>query len=653
MNFRKLFEPCQIGSMKLKGRTVAAPITSLLASETDGVSDRLIQYYREKAAGGVALIIVETNWIDTPRGKGFANELCIDSDKYISRHSELTESVHQQGAKIALQISHAGWRAFLEALEGETPVSPSPVAPKGADWQPRELTTAEIREIERKFIQGAVRAKIAGYDAVEVHGAHGYLLHQFLSPYTNRRTDQYGGSLENRARLTVDIIKGIKQELGQGFPVLFRFTAEETRDNGYTLEEGKMIAKMIEAAGADCLDISMGVGTSEERDGISRTVGPMSFPQGWKVPYAESIKQGVKIPVIVVGTIREPEFAERILEEGKADFVALGRTLLADPEWPRKAAEGRVDDIRKCISCNYCHSQIFDSLPLRCAINPDFGRGAEFTELKPAPVPKRVMVVGGGPAGIEASLVCAQRGHMVSLYEKQPSLASGQLKLAATPPGKDKINWLRDYLVTEVRKQDRISLHLQTEVTQELIKEAKPDVLIIATGAKPLIPDIPGISGKNVVTAHELLEGNVKVKGQRVAVLGGGQVGCETALFLAEHRCKVTIIEQLSATELAHGAYTSNRDDILFRLRRAGIEIITEHFVREIKDTKVIAVGNNGDEYSLEADKIVVALGATPARELADNLEGEVSEIYIIGDAAEPRDIGAAIYDGAVVARQA
>jgi len=649
MKFRKLFEPCQIGSMKLKGRTVAAPLTSLLVTDTDGVSDRLIRYYKEKAAGGVALIIVETNYIDSPTGRGFANELSIDSDRYISRHSELTEIVHQNGAKIVLQISHGGWRAFLE---GGVPVSPSPIAPKGADWCPRELTIADIKEIEKKFIQGAIRAKTAGYDAVEVHGAHGYLLHQFLSPYTNRRTDQYGGSLENRARLTVDIIKGIKQKLGQGFPVLFRFTAEETVDNGYILEEGKRIAKMIEVAGADALDISMGVGSIEERDGISRIVGPMSFPQGWKVPYAESIKQGVKIPVIVVGTIREPEFAERILEEGKADFVALGRTLLADPEWPRKAAEGRIEDICKCLSCNFCHNKMFLNLPLRCAVNPNLGRDAEFAELKPALVPKRVMVIGGGPAGIEASLVCAQRGHMVSLYEKQPSLASGQLKLAATPPGKDKIHWLRDYLITQARKQEGLSLHLQTEVTEELVREVEPDVLILATGAKPFIPDIPGIRGENVVTAHQVLEGSVKVQGQRVAVIGGGQVGCETALFLVEHDCKVTIIEQLPATELAHGAYTSNRADILFRLREAGVETITEHLVIEVQDTKVIIIDKNRRESSLEVDKIVLAAGAIPERELADNLEGKLPQFYIIGDSAEPRDIGAAIYEGALIGRQ-
>jgi pyruvate/2-oxoglutarate dehydrogenase complex dihydrolipoamide dehydrogenase (E3) component len=378
----------------------------------------------------------------------------------------------------------------------------------------------------------------------------------------------------------------------------------------------------------------------------------MSFPQAWKVPYAHSIKQVVKIPVIVGGTIREPESAESILEQEKADFVALGRTLFADPEWPNKAAEERIDDIRKCISCNYCHGRIFQGLPIRCALNAALGREHEFAEVTPASTPKRIMVVGGGVAGLEASRVAAERGHAVSLYEKDPSLGAGQMKLAVAAPGKEKLKWVRDYLVTQVKKQKRITVHLQTEVTEALVDRARPDILIVATGAMAFIPSIKGIEGSNVVTAHEVLGGGIHVEARKVCVLGGRQTGCEVALFLAEQGNMVTIISRSPISELAQGAHTSNKADILWRLKQLDVRVLAEYDVREISSGGLTLIGKSGAQHYHEADWVVVARGATSVKELAHQMKRKVPRLYTIGDALEPRDIAAAIYDGALIARQ-
>ncbi len=651
-SFTKLFQPGQIGLMRLKNRLIMAPMGTRYATETQAISERQIAFYAERAKGGVGLVMVESASVDRKFAGQYQN-VCIDNRRYVPGHSQLVEAVHYYDAKIAIQLFHPGRNTatpeFIELTEGKQPVAPSPVPVPGSNIIPRELSIKEIEELIEEFAAAAERAVKAGYDAIEVHGAHGHLINQFMSPRVNQRKDIYGGSAENRIRFAVEIIKRIKARTAGAIPVIFRFTAEETIEGGYTIEDSKLYAKFAEAAGADAMHVTMGFHHGD-KDMIDRVICPQSFPEGWRVPYAEAVKQVVKVPVIAVGA-RSPEFAESVLREGRADFIAIARGLLADPEFPRKAAEGRVEDIRKCISCLYCRDS-YKVAQVRCAVNAEVGREREFIPLRPAPVKKRILIAGAGPAGMEAARVAAQRGHEVSLYEKSLALGGGQLKLAAAPPYKDKINWLRDYLVTQIKKSN-VALHLGTEVTADTVKKAKPDVIIVATGARPMIPDIPGIKNKNVVTAHDVLDNKVRIQKQKVAVLGGWSTGCETAEFLAEKGNKVWVIARSPAADRGRGVTEINRLDLLARLRdNRNITFINEHEVKEIRPNGVTVVDKKSqEERFLEVDKVVIARGLTPANELAKQLEGKVAEIYTIGDALEPRNIASAIYEGAKIAR--
>lgn len=652
LKFEKLFQTGQIGRMTLKNRLIMAPMGTRFATETGEVSERQIAYYAERAKGGVGLVIVESTTVDRKFAGRYQN-LSIDNRRYVPAHTQLVEAVHWYEAKIALQIFHPGRNVatveLAELNEGQQPVAPSPVPIPGSPIIPRALAIEEIEELVVEFAAAAVRARMAGYDAVEVHGAHGHLLNQFLSPRINKRTDCYGGSVENRMRFPVEVIKRVKEETEGALSVIFRLTAEETVEGGYTIKDSKLYAQYAEAAGADAVHVTMGFHYGD-KDMIDRTICPQSFPQGWRVPYAEAIKQVVKVPVIAVGA-REPEFAENVLQAGKADFIAMGRALLADPEWPRKAAEGRMEDIRKCISCGYCQDT-YKTAQVRCAINASVGREREFIPT-PASVKKKVLIAGSGPAGMEAARVAALRGHEVALYEQSQVLGDGGLKLSAVPPHKEKIRWLRDYLVTQIEKSN-IELHLGTKATSEIVEKAKPDVLIIATGAKPMIPNIPGVNNENVVTAYDVLNGKVEIREQKVAILGGWSTGCETAGFLAEKANRVWVIDCAPASDRGRGITEINRLDLLARLRESkNVTFLNEHDLREIYTNGVtVADKKNGEEYFLTVDTVVLAAGLMPVRELAAQLAGKVSEIYIIGDALEPRNIASAIYEGAAVARK-
>jgi len=639
--------------MKLKNRLIMAPMGTRYATENQGVSEQQIAYYAERAKGGVGLVMVESAAVDRKFAGQYQN-IRIDHRLFIPGHHLLVEAVHAHGAKIALQLFHPGRNTateeFIELTEGQQPVAPSPVPVPGSPIVPRELTVGDIAELVEEFAAAAERAMKAGYDAVEVHGAHGHLINQFMSPRVNRRTDRYGGSVENRIRFAVEIIKRIKERLEGALPLIFRFTAEETIEGGYTIEDSKLYAQYAEAAGADAMHVTMGFHYGD-KDLIDRTICPQSFPQGWRVRYAEAVKQVVKVPVIAVGA-REPEFAENVLRESRADFIAIGRGLLADPEWPRKAAEGRVADIRKCISCLYCRDS-YKEAQVRCAVNAELGREREFIPLRLAVVKKKVLVAGGGPAGMEAARIAALRGHRVCLYEKSPSLEAGQLKVAAAPPYKDKINWLRDYLVIQIKKSG-VKVHLGAELTPGIVAREKPEVLIVATGARPAMPDIPGVKGENVVTAHQVLEHRVEIWGQKVAILGGWSTGCETAEFLAERNNKVWVIARSPASDRGRGVTDINRLDLLARLKdNKDVTFINEYEVKKIHSEGIYIVDRkSGEERFLEVDKVVLARGLVPVNELASQLVGKVAEIYTIGDALEPRNIASAIYEGAKVARE-
>jgi len=644
LEFLKLFEEGYIGNMRIRNRTVMPPMGTNLASETGAVTQSMIHYYRERAKGGVGLIITEINSVDSPQGYAIPNQLSIHDNSYIAGHNELVEAVKEHGAKIITQLHHAGRQTTPENTFGLQPVAPSAIPDPFLKVVPRELTTSEIEEIIEKFIKAAIRSQNAGYDGVELHGAHGYLIGQFMSPFSNKRTDLYGGDLNGRMRFPLEIIRGIKQRTRGDFPIVFRFSADEFVEGGIHLDEAKQIARMLQDAGVDALDVSSGVYAS-----MPTILEPMSYAEGWRVYLAEEIKKVVQIPVITVGVIRSPETAESILAEGKADFVALGRTLIADPEWPFKAMEGRTEDIRKCITCNiWCIGErVFKNLHVRCTVNPVAGRELEYPLITSTMSPKHFAVMGGGPAGMEAARVLATAGHRVTLFEREPELG-GQVRLASVPPGKEKIRWSIEYLQTQIRKLG-VEVHLNTEANADTVQGMDIDSVILATGAAPLIPDIPGVHNPNVTTAWDLLAGRYEV-GDRVVVIGGGSVGCETGLFLKHRGKDVTVIEM--EDELAVDTEPISRMSLLDELGKAGVRTVTGLNVREIKHDGVVAIDSRWKEYWFPCAHVVLSVGSVPVNHLEEELRQRGMRVFVIGDAKKPRKLNHAIHDGFLTAHR-
>jgi len=638
-NHKKIFESASIGSLQVKNRLIMAPMGTRLSSEVGGVTQRQIDYYAERAKGGVGTIITEVTCVDHPIGVTGPTNLTIHDNAFIAGHNELVESLHTYGAKVISQLVHAGRQTRPASIKGIQPVAPSAIPCKFIGAMPRALTTNETEEIVRKFIEAAVRVKTAGYDGVELHGAHGYLIAQFMSSYSNLRKDRYGGDLRHRMNFPLEIIQGIREELGPEFPLLFRFSAEEFVEGGRDLEESKKVAKILEDAGVDALHVSAGAYES-----LPSMIEPMSYDQAWKIYLAESMKNVVNIPVIGVGAIRTPEVAEGIIKDGKADFIALGRALLADPYWPNKAKEGRGKEIIPCISCNVgcIGERIFRNLHIRCALNPLTGREAFKDALQPAEKKKTVFVIGGGPAGMAAALYANMKGHRVTVFEKNNHLG-GQLKLAARPPGKEKIQWFIDYMLNQI-KSHNIKLFTGNSVTAETVFQGNPDAVILATGATPLLPDIPGIEGSSVCTAWEVLEGKREIRDKVVLIAGGGTVGCETALYLAPANKKIIIVEMLD--DIALDMEPVNRMDLIPKIDESEIEVHLRSKIESIEPDGVILSKSEKKQEKLRSDMVVLALGAAPVNGLAKELDGKIEEVYLIGDSNKPRKIMDAIYEG-------
>ena len=648
--FPNLFREGHIGKLKIRNRIVMSPMMTHFGGIMGEVTQQTIDHYVARAKGGVGLIITggtEFYPFPTSRLDTYGGGLSVAEDKYKKGLADLAEAVHAWGSKIFLQISHSGRTQSAASLRGYQPVSSSPVPatrPGGDYPTPRALTRGEIHEFIVRWAQGALRAKQAGFDGVNLHMAHGTLMTSFISPLLNKREDEFGGSLENRMRFPTGVVRRIKELCGADFPVDVRFSADEFKEGGVTTKDSPLIAQMFVEAGADCINVS-----SAFYDNLHKSNDIMRNQEGWKRYIWQAVKRGLNVPTIACGGLRHPEFCEKVLAEGDADFVGLGRTLLADPQWPIKAAEGGLDDIRHCISCLVCLQHVFATGANRCAINPDWGRGKDFTEIKPATKAKKVMVIGAGPGGMEAARVATMRGHEVTLYDKQKE-KGGQLLFAAKPPGKEKLLWVRDYEETQLKKL-KVKVELGTEVTLELVASKKPDVVIVATGAEPLIPDIPGIKGKNIVRAIDVLGGKVEIKNQKGVIAGGGMIGTEVGEFLIDRGNKVTIVEMLPT--IASDMEPLNRQGLLEALEGKDITMLTNKEIKEITEKGVVVIDKkSGERQLIEGDIVVVALGSESVSSLAEKLEGKVAELYKVGDCNEPRRVEQAVYEGSLVARR-
>jgi len=641
--FELLFSPIKIKTVSLRNRIVLPPMNTNLAEPDGSVSERFIKYYAERGKGGAGLLIVSSAYID-PAAKKRIGALLLHEDRFIPKLREFTNAVHATGAKIFQQLNHNGRlitssKELKTALTGAAAVGPSAIPHLSTGEMPRVLTVEEIKEIVEKFGQCARRAKEAGFDGVELHGTHGYLINQFFSVYSNRRTDEYGGSLEKRMRFPLEVYRRARELTGDDFLIAYRVNAKEFAPIETPLEDVIELCMRLEKEGIDVIHVS--AGTGEIPATVIRMIPPGSVPRGCYADFAGAVKAKVNVPVIAVGRINTPEVGEQILREGKADLVATGRALIADPHWPNKALRGEYDKIRRCIGCNQgCMERLVQEKTVSCLYNPEVGREGE---VSPAAQKKKVWIIGGGPGGMEAAVIASSRGHAVQLFEKGGEVG-GQCFLVERPPGKEEFSAVKEFLVSEMKREE-VSVTLNEEVNVEKILRSKPDVVILATGSLPLIPEIPGIHGKNVVTAWEVLEG--KKIGKEVVVAGGGLVGVETALFLSKEEKKVTLVEMLE--EIAQDAGPLNRARLKEELKETEIEVKCNTKLVKVHERGVTVEGEKG-AYDIPAETIVLALGAKSQNALLQNLEGKVQEVYSVGDCVSPRKMIDAIHEGFEVA---
>ncbi|WXG39492.1 MAG: NAD(P)/FAD-dependent oxidoreductase [Candidatus Freyarchaeum deiterrae] len=636
----KLFEPVNIGNVELRNRLVMPPMGTNFAAEDGSVTQRAIDYYRERARGGVGLVIVEGSYV-TSIGKGSNLMISLANDDKIPGLRKLAKAIQAEGAKAAIQLFHAG-RQVSSMIIGTQPVSASNVPCQLVKETPRPLKIEEIKETVEAFSEAARRIKDAGFDAVEIHAAHGYLINQFLSPLTNLREDRYGRDFEGRTRFLLEIIQKIGDKVGEEFPIICRMNGDDYFEGGITLPEAKRIAEMAEEAGVDAIHVSGGIFDSENGESSA----PMWIPREFMVPLAQGIKKVVSIPVIAVGRINDVKLAEEIVKKRQADLVSMGRALITDPELPRKAMEDRLEEIRPCIACNEgCMNNLMFLKSVTCILNAAVGKEEEF-RIQPTKEPKKVLVIGGGVGGMEFARVAALRGHKVSLYEKNNELG-GQVLLASVPSYKYELKRIVPYFEHELKRLG-VDVHLGEEISTSMIDDLAPDVVCIATGSSTALPKISGINGSNVVLATDVLAGKAVV-GKTVVILGGGEIGMETGYHLAEKGKKVTILEQMK--RVATAMIPSFNHYIRQKFTSFGGKIITSAKVVEV--TREGAVYEKEGQRILEkADTVVVALGTVPNTGLLESSEEKVQEIYAIGDAVKPGRIMEAVHGAAEIANK-
>jgi 2,4-dienoyl-CoA reductase-like NADH-dependent reductase (Old Yellow Enzyme family)/thioredoxin reductase len=632
-----LFSPFRIKGCDLKNRIVMPGLASFLIEDDGSITNSTIEHYRLRAAGGAAMIIMEACAI-SPEGLVSPHQARIYDDSFVEGLSKIVRAIKSEGAVPAIQLHHGGRQTSVKVIK-QKPVAPSPLPCPSIRGDVEPLTLDGIRDIVRKFGDSARRAVEAGFEMIEIHGAHGYLINQFLSRFSNIRKDEYGGDVIGRTRFAKEIVGEIRGRVGDDFPLSFKISAQEFVPEGLTVDESIEILQILVAAGIDVVQVSAGNDATPEW-----ICQPMFMEKACLVDSASRTKKALNVPVMAVGRINDPVIANEIIETGKADLVCIGRGLLADPELPRKAQEGSLEEIRTCIACNTCMESIFRKGRVECLVNPTLGREEEMA-FHPAKVVKKVMVVGGGPGGLNVAWVAAKRGHDVHLFERQPVLG-GQLLLGSVTAFKKELLNLIRFQKRQVEKYG-VKCHLNYEVTVDTVKSEDPDVVILATGSRPALLPVKGIDKPSVVTFIEVL-GEERPSKKKTVIIGGGPTGCEVALHLSEYGCPVTIVEMLP--KVGTRLETMTRKIFLKRLSAQGVKIMTELKLLGVEDNGVV-VGGEDRELFLDAERVVIATGNRPDTTLYEQIQPLGYQIHQIGDCLEPRSAKAAIHEGAVLGR--
>lgn len=646
-----IFQSYKIRNMVVKNRIVMPPMCGNMGGEFGQVTDNHIKYYEQRAKGGTGLIIVENSNIDYPLGSNGATQLRIDHERYIPGLTRLVDTIKKYGTRVCIQINHAGASTNNERTDGHGVVAPSTISSKEGGETPRALSREEILEIVKKFGKAASRAQIAGFDAVEIHAGHSYLIAQFLSLITNRRDDEFGcGSLENRARFCIMVLEEVRRNVGPDFPIFIRIGADEFMKGGITLEDTFTLLEFFKPY-VDLIDVSAGANYTLEKQ-----IETMNFPEGSKVYLSDEIKKRFDLPTISVGNIRNPEFAEKVLADKRADFIAIGRGLICDPNWVNKADAGEPKKIRKCISCNIMcvGNRIFSSRPIKCSLNPDIIGEDEYRQHRVS-APTNVVIIGGGPAGLEAACTAAEVGCNTFLFEKEEEVG-GLLRLIQRFPAKKKIHYFTEYLDERMAGLKNLIVFHGKSPTCRDIDELKPDLVINATGSSPALPPIKGLreqvnqDGTFVYTVTELLK-NIdsipSMSGRKVVIAGGGAVGMDCAEFFAERGAEVTIVERLPQLGIDLDPLTKKY--LMGVIKEHNIEVLVDTNIEEVGQKKLF-LSRKGEAATLEFDMALMCLGFRSedhyVEEMKEYFHGKKIEFINIGDSSRPRKIGYGVIEG-------
>lgn len=631
MKYKNIFLPIEIRGMKLRNRVIMPPIGSNFASVTGEATEEMMKYYELRAKGGTALIIVENACIDYPMGTNGTKQLRIDNVQFVPGLYELVERIHNYGCKACIQLNHAGASAYGLRLEGRQPVSSSNIPSKTGGAIPRQLTKEEIDGIAKKYGEAAARAQLAGFDCVEIHAGHSYLLSQFLSPLFNDRTDEFGGSPENRARFTAMVIDAVRECVGPRFPISLRISADDMIEGGNTLEDSIEIMKYLEK-NVDVLNISIA-----QNDNLYYQHDKMSLPEGWRTYMARAFKERFNKPVMTSGNIRTPETAEEILEKGDADLLIMGRGLIAEPNWVNKVANGQEHLLRRCISCNIgcADHRLAKSQPIRCSVNPDLLFEDSYKE-KQIKKPINVVVIGGGTAGLEASCTAAEVGCNVTLFEEKDKLG-GLAWMIGTIPAKEKVHYFTEYLENRVKELKNINARLNTRATKEELEKLNPDLIINATGSKPLLPPIDGLhdyvdrEGSKVKSTFGFIDNitlfGEDLKGKKVAVVGGGAVGLDVVEFFAHRGAAVSCIEMLPV--IGKDLDTNTKLDMYNMLKKYNVDQRPSTKLKKVMADSFTIENPDGQIEDLTFDYGFVCLG----------MRSELSQLTEISEYVQQKDI--------------